>query len=163
MDVTREQRLALHAEYEAFLSTMSRQEQLAYTFRYWAEEQLIKARAVPAPVGVVDFKKAEQTLCDAVQLLTGWHADIAWTDWDEDVKDRCVDLLKQLGAVVKLQSDLSAPVAPAPVAGEPCTKCHWKLTAVDEEDLMALCHPCKYSAVHVDNFKEVKDEPSTDL
>ena len=52
MDVTREQRLALHAEYEAFLSTMSRQEQLSYTFRYWAEEQLIKARAVPA--GVVE-------------------------------------------------------------------------------------------------------------
>jgi hypothetical protein len=52
-----------------------------------------------------------------------------------------------------------APVdAPAPVEPEPCPKCYWKLTAADEEDLMALCHPCKYSAVHVDNFKEVKNE-----
>jgi len=82
---------------------------------------------VQAGAGVVDFKKAEQTLCDAVQLLTGWHADIAWTDWDEDVKDRCVDLLKQLGAVVKLQSDLSAPVAPASAgvveSNDPCDYC----------------------------------------
>ena len=41
---------------------------------------------------------------------------------------------------------------------EPCRNCYWKVTAVDEEDLMALCHPCVHSSVHADNFKGVKDE-----
>lgn len=32
-------------------------------------------------------------LVDVNQLLEGWHADgTAWSEWDESVRDRCVNL-----------------------------------------------------------------------
>lgn len=32
-------------------------------------------------------------LTDVCQLLDGWHADTAWTEWDEQVRKRASELL----------------------------------------------------------------------
>lgn len=32
-------------------------------------------------------------LTDVCQLLDGWHADMAWTEWDEQVRKRVSELL----------------------------------------------------------------------
>jgi hypothetical protein len=62
----------------------------------------------------LNYPEIEQLLCDVVQLLTGWHADLAWTDWDQSIKDKCVVLLRQFSDLVQQQSLLrSLSVPPA--------------------------------------------------
>jgi hypothetical protein len=34
-------------------------------------------------------------LTDVCQLLDGWHADVGWTEWDEHVRKRAAELLKE--------------------------------------------------------------------
>jgi len=116
---------------------------------------VIWTAALSQPVaGVVESLALADKLYEAADALDAWLS----TDdnFEGDVPDDVwVPLQKAMQDYEK-----SSRIAPAP-AVEPCKNCYWKVTARNEEDLMALCHPCKYSAVHVDNFKEVKNGQKT--
>ena len=50
---------------------------------------------------MADVTKAdlEPVLINVAQLLDGWHADVAWTEWDEDVRHQVSVLLAKLNDV----------------------------------------------------------------
>jgi hypothetical protein len=43
-------------------------------------------------------KEAISVLTDVAQLISGWHADIVWSEWDESVRKRVSELLHKFYA-----------------------------------------------------------------
>ncbi len=39
-----------------------------------------------------------ELLTDIAQLLDGWHTDVVWSDWDENIRKRVSEMLKELYA-----------------------------------------------------------------
>lgn len=45
--------------------------------------------AAPSAIGPMpDLQKLSGVLVDVCQLLDGWHADVAWSAWDTEVRQR---------------------------------------------------------------------------
>ena len=44
----------------------------------------------------LDLPHLRETLCHVAQLLDGWHADAAWSEWDADVRRRVSEIQQRL-------------------------------------------------------------------
>ncbi len=45
-------------------------------------------------------------LTDVAQLMDGWHTDSAWSEWDEQVRKRVSESLKQAYEISQTSNDL---------------------------------------------------------
>jgi hypothetical protein len=50
----------------------------------------------------MNIEKLKDLLCHVHQLLTGWHQDgTAWTEWDEDVRKRVLEMQYEIDGLNK--------------------------------------------------------------
>ncbi len=57
-------------------------------------------------------EKLDQLLFDCLQLFDSWHSDIAWSEWDQSVRDRLstyLSDLKNTESQTKIKKDYFKP------------------------------------------------------